>query len=1189
VALALVIAVPAAVLGVTLTAQVAGASPTITNYPNPNVISIACGITTGADGALWFTNSRTNSIGRMTTDGHLTTYSGVGVSRPCAITMGPDGALWFVNAGSIGRIATDGTITAFTGTGVPGLAEGPGVLTVGPDNALWFVNTQAGTVGRITTGGTVTSYPGAFGNPKAITAGPDGALWFTNSTPGSISRITTAGNLTTFTNPGVLTPIGIVAGPDGALWFTNSSNTITGSIGRVTTAGAFTFYADDSIDGATGITVGSDGALWFTNVSRNTIGRITTAGAVTSYGDIAISGASGITSGPDGALWFTDSTSVWQLTTSGTFVQHRASGTSNPFGMVAGPDGAMWFTNRGNNSIGRITTDGVVTTFTDPGIATPLAITAGPDGALWFTNNPNSVTGEPYSIGRITTSGVVTTYTDPNIANPQAITTGPDGALWFTNSDSNSIGRITTAGTVTTYTDASIASPVGITSGPDGALWFTNNGNNSIGRITSAGIVSNFTNLNISSPDGITAGPDGALWFTNFGHNANWVGRITTTGTVTRVNAVIGFAITTGPDGAIWMTDPSDSLVARVTTTGGFSNFFNPGINQPYGIAAGPDGSMWVANYGNNSISRIGMPNPPAPPTIGVTTAQNLAAQVSFSAPTDNGGSPIIGYTATCTPSGGGGAVSASGTASPIRVSGLTNGSTYTCAVTASNDRGTGAPSAASNAVVPMQTVPDAPTIGTAVANNDSVAVPFTPPTDDGGSAVLDYTATCRGTGFGSLAPSATKGTSPITVTGFTGGDLYTCSVTARNTIGSGAPSAVSNSVFPKSVPPAPTIGAFSVTGTTGSVAFFAPVRDGGSPITAYTATCTSSDLGITRTGNLGKTSTGEWVDGPISVPSLTAGKKYTCTVTATNALGTSLPSAKSAAQTVPVVPGAPTNAAAVPGSGQASVSWAAPTSNGGSPITGYVVTPYIGTVAQTARTKSVGASPLSTVLTGLTNGTAYTFRVAAKNLVGLGSVAVSSPIVVGAPVAPVVTAIGSSTSAAVSWTLPANNGSAITKYIVTTYLGTVLQTTRTHTLTCTQPCAPARTWTVIGLTSGSLYTFKVIAVNARGNGPPGSTTIRVGAPTLPGAPTGLHATAGVGNATVSWAAGGNGSATITASVITPYKAGVAQAAITVAGTATTRLVTGLTAGLSYTFKVASRSVVGTGAQSAASNAVTPT
>jgi hypothetical protein len=81
----------------------------------------------------------------------------------------------------------------------------------------------------------------------------------------------------------------------------------------------------------------------------------------------------------------------------------------------------------------------------------------------------------------------------------------------------------------------------------------------------------------------------------------------------------------------------------------------------------------------------------------------------------------------------------------------------------------------------------------------------------------------------------------------------------------------------------------------------------------------------------------------------------------------------------------------------------------------------------------------------------------------------------------------------------------------------------------------------------------------------------------------------GVGSATVSWAAPANGSATITAYVITPYKVGVAQPALVFNALTTTRTITGLTTGQSYTFKIAARSVVGTGTPSAASNAVTPT
>ena len=89
-----------------------------------------------------------------------------------------------------------------------------------------------------------------------------------------------------------------------------------------------------------------------------------------------------------------------------------------------------------------------------------------------------------------------------------------------------------------------------------------------------------------------------------------------------------------------------------------------------------------------------------------------------------------------------------------------------------------------------------------------------------------------------------------------------------------------------------------------------------------------------------------------------------------------------------PSVPGAPTIGTATAGDASAIVSWSAPASNGGSAITGYVVTPYIGASAQT--TTTVG-NVTSTSVTGLTNGTAYTFRVAAINAVGAGGQSANS------------------------------------------------------------------------------------------------------------------------------------------------------------------------------------------------------
>ena len=228
--------------------------------------------------------------------------------------------------------------------------------------------------------------------------------------------------------------------------------------------------------------------------------------------------------------------------------------------------------------------------------------------------------------------------------------------------------------------------------------------------------------------------------------------------------------------------------------------------------------------------------------------------------------------------------------------------------------------------------------------------------------------------------------------------------------------------------------------------------------------------------------------------------------------------------------------------------------------------------------------------VTGLTNGKSYTFQVAAKNALGTGpSSTPSSAIVVGAPLAPVTAAVGSSGKAVVSWSAPANNGASITGYVVSTYLGSVVQTAKTHMLTCSpQPCSPACTWTVTGLTNGSSYSFQVSALNSRGSGPSGATTITVGPAAAPGVPTDVHAVAGAGRATLTWTVPANGSATITSYAVTPIRGHVVLSPVTVAAPAAGATIMGLTAGQSYTFVVQARSPAATGARSAVSNAVTP-
>ncbi|MDQ1478833.1 MAG: hypothetical protein QOE62_4062, partial [Actinomycetota bacterium] len=416
----------------------------------------------------------------------------------------------------------------------------------------------------------------------------------------------------------------------------------------------------------------------------------------------------------------------------------------------------------------------------------------------------------------------------------------------------------------------------------------------------------------------------------------------------------------------------------------------------------------------------------PGAPTMGSVLRGNGSVSVTFTAPVNNGGTGIIGYTVSCTSTNGGLAGSQAGSSSPIVVSGLTNTKTYTCTVTAQNARGSSAPSAASGAFSPAA-IPAPPTIGTATRGNASATVTFTPPSDVGGSSITSYTATCSAAG-GATGYQTGSG-SPLVVSGLTNGKSYTCSVTARNTQGGSAPSAASNSFVPATVPGAPTGVTVTLSATTASVAFAAPANNGGTAITGYTASCSSGNGGATRTGT-NPTS-------PISVSALSAGKNYTCTVTAANAVGSGAPSAASNPVTVANVPSAPSNVKATPGptttTGPLTVSFTLPVSDGGSPVTGYDAA-CVSSDGGVAGARSAVSGPIT--LTGLTAAKTYTCTVKAKNAVGPSAASPSSPAtIVGSPTPPTVLKVAptSTTTAtgslAVSFTPGANNGSAITTY----------------------------------------------------------------------------------------------------------------------------------------------------------------
>src|SRR5262249_16309089 len=254
------------------------------------------------------------------------------------------------------------------------------------------------------------------------------------------------------------------------------------------------------------------------------------------------------------------------------------------------------------------------------------------------------------------------------------------------------------------------------------------------------------------------------------------------------------------------------------------------------------------------------------------------------------------------------------------------------------------------------------------------------------------------------------------------------------------------------------------------------------------------------------------------------------------------------------IAPGAPTGLAVTPGDTTAEVSWKAPADSGGRPIGGHVGTPYVNGVAQTPR---VFANTLTTErVDALLNGTTYTFRVAAANEIGTGGLSIpSSPITVGSPTAPSVVAVGSPTSASLSWTVRSANGAPPTSYVVSVLRNGDTAPSLVRTVSCTQPCTPASSLLVSGLSRNQLYTFSVPAANTPGTGPAGTRTVWIsemaalrGKPAPPIVDLGRLADFAEA-IRVTWTAPTNGTATITKFIVRPYRNGVAQNRIYVSGT----------------------------------------
>jgi hypothetical protein len=466
----------------------------------------------------------------------------------------------------------------------------------------------------------------------------------------------------------------------------------------------------------------------------------------------------------------------------------------------------------------------------------------------------------------------------------------------------------------------------------------------------------------------------------------------------------------------------------------------------------------------------------PNAPTIGTATASGLTtATLTFTESTDNGGSAITSHFVFSNPAVNAGQIVGN---SPVTVTGLSPGTSYTFTVATNNGVGTSSTSTASNSIttysVPSNTA--APAIGGATYVGQALSC--STGTWTGNPASFSYSYQWKRAGSTNIGTNS----SSYTLVSADLGNAISCTVTATNS--GGSTSANSNSTASVTTTAgAPTIGTATVTGTdSATVSYTAPASNGGNTITSYVAVSSPGNI----TGTLSTAG-----NGTITVSGLSSNTAYTFTVYAVNAAGNSSSSSASNSITTYSIPA---NTAAPVVSGTTSFGSTLSCTTGtwtGNPAS-------FSYAYQWRRSGSniSGANSSSYTLVSADVGTTLNCVVAATNSGGTSESASNTTAAITATI-PGTPTIGTATStgqttATVAFTAPASNGgSTIISYTATSSPGG-----RTGTLSQ----AGSGTITITGLTSGTAYTFTVYATNAIGNSSSSaasnSITTTVAAPT---------------------------------------------------------------------------------------------
>jgi titin len=490
--------------------------------------------------------------------------------------------------------------------------------------------------------------------------------------------------------------------------------------------------------------------------------------------------------------------------------------------------------------------------------------------------------------------------------------------------------------------------------------------------------------------------------------------------------------------------------------------------------------------------------------------------------------------------------------------SGITAGNPYTVSLKMTNAFGDSTAVTASSAVTPYD-LPGAPILNSVTGGNGQITFTYSAGNTNG-SAITNYYYSING-GSTYVSMGSTSGSYTIS-SGLVNGTRYYLRLKAYNEAGLSTAYAIDASgAVPYTVPGTPTI--TSAVGATGQITvnFTAPASNGGTAITGYNY---STDNGTSYTFRASTTS-------PIVITGLNNGATYYVKLQAVNPAGSSTATSASTVTLSNSVPSAPVITTVTPGNTRATVAFTAP-NNGGLAITAYYYS-YNGG----SNYYSTGSTNTSFDVSGLTNGTSYTFLMKAQNSLGnsVASSASASVVPRTVPGTPTINdVVSGNQQLTVTFTAPASNGgNAITGYQYSVNGGVSYSEAG-----LTSP------FVISGLTNGVSYAVQLRAVNAAGNSSDASFTGVVPC-TIPDTPTINTVTPGDGELSVAFSEPANGGSAIT-NYYYSINSGVSYTYVNNSTNPFT--ISGLTNGTAYRVQMLATNVVGNSVASSESVSSTP-